>query len=141
MILRDPLEVRVVLNLDVSRDLFEVTIFGMGEHLLPIYFGVPLDGLHAEFPGTILTGVLLHAVGICTIIHLHDFNVEFVINLLDMTGTHSFPEVSEELNVWGSLLTSFELANNIDSLTLRKELLQVLLGRKLGVVERQQPVP
>ena len=71
MVFSDHLELRVVLNIDVFRDLVKLTGLRVSLDSSPVGLAVAVVWPRAILPGSLNPGVLLEAVAGCTVV---DFN-------------------------------------------------------------------
>lgn len=82
MILRDTLELVVVLNSDTGRQGLQVTGFGEAPNVFPIGLTLDLHRLDAKLPRTLEASLFLHAIRRGAVVSFHGLKVAELAMLL-----------------------------------------------------------
>ena len=99
MVFSDHLELSVVLNVDVLRDLVKLTGLRVSLDSSPIGLAVAVVWLSAKLPGSLYPSVLLEAVARCSVVDLDWLKVSMFAVLLQCSETGRLFACEVELNV------------------------------------------
>lgn len=96
-----------MLDLDVCRNLVKLAFGGVFKDCFPVFLVVASNRFNAKLPRACYPCVVLHAIAVGAIVHLHSFNMDLLVKLLNLRRPSLLFEIYEPLNMRGPLFPLF----------------------------------